>query len=148
MKYLFVLLTALGVLHADVITIKILKDRGKRVIDRTMECVNIVDCGYGKTASNFKYYKKRKLIKTNIDVLADLKGFKSPYKKYKLLNKKEIKKRYIIDEGKLYVWVPDKQYIAEFIIEAKPDRPKLKNLRLQRKRKYSRNNQTFQLREN
>ena len=118
MKILIIISLFLISLNADIIEVKVLKEKNKVIAKR------ITKDGEG-TSYNGKIPENKKVIQINIsNFWITKKEIIYKYNHFKVLNKKDIKKDFIIDGNKLKIYSNEKEYIETFIIEAKPDRPK------------------------
>ena len=118
MKILVVISLLLISINADIIELKVLKEKNKVIAKR------ITKDGEG-TSYNGKIPENKKVIQINIsNFWITKKEIIYKYNHFKVLNKKDIKKDFIIDGNKLKIYSNEKEYIETFIIEAKPDRPK------------------------
>ncbi len=105
-------------LNADIIELKVLKEQNKVIAKRITKD--------GESTSYHGRIKlNKKVIKVNISNFWITKEeIIYKYNHFKVLNKKDIKKDFIINGNKLKIYSDEKEYIETFIIEAKPDRPK------------------------
>jgi len=119
MKHIFLfLIIATPIIKADILNIKVLKEN---------ESIEIyVNNKFAESGKG----QEKKII--NIILNRDKFFYKKveEYKTYKILNKNQIKSKYIINKDNLKVFIPEKEFIEEFVIEAKPDK-KLKKYRIE-----------------